>query len=175
MIVKFPSRAEFLCVAVSMTILGASILRPSSVLGAPEANGAVSPIRAVQILVGPFYKSSAQRQSCNALKGQLTSCPLTARLIKSLVLERRYEQTHASGGNGNIFCRCQNPPMRVIIKRVVPHGLTARVLTVWQWDTEAQNLTFVTRHTTRGWRIANEFCTANPARDMYHFPIGPCS
>jgi hypothetical protein len=172
---KFPSLAVILCVASGISILGASSLTSSSALAAPAANGAVSPRRAVQIMIGPFYKPSAQSPSCNALKGQLTSCPLTGRLIKSLVLERRYEQAHRSGGNGNIFCRCQNPPQRIAITRLIPNGLTVHVLTVWQWGAETQMLTFVTRHTTTGWRVANEFCTAKPARDMYHYPIRPCS
>jgi hypothetical protein len=167
--------SALLCVALATLLFGSSSLSLRPALAQRQASHPASPRQAVQMLIRPFHKPSAQNQTCNALKGQLTTCPLTGRLIKSLVLERRYEQTHASGGNGNIFCRCQNPPLRVIVKRAVLHGLTARVLTVWQWGAEAQNLTFVTRHTTTGWRVANEFCTAKPSRDMYHYPIGPCS
>jgi hypothetical protein len=128
----------------------------------------------VQTVIRPFYIRSAQNQACNAVEGKLSACPLTGRLRKSLALELQYEKRHFHGGTGNWFCRCQAAPQSVIILHVTPHGATPRVLTSWHWASQIQDLTFVTRRTADGWRIANEFCSAKPWKDMYHRPIGPC-
>jgi hypothetical protein len=147
---------------------------PSHAAAAPQSSGAASPRQAVQTVIRPFYQRSAENQACNAVEGKLSACPLTGRLRKSLALELQYEKRHFHGGTGNWFCRCQSAPRQVTINSVIRQGVTWRVFTTWHWDGITQKLTFIARHKSDGWRIANEFCTARPWRDMYHRPIGPC-
>lgn len=162
-------------------ILGAfpttsAIAAPSS---SPARVVAATPRAAVMTLIRPFFNRSAQAAACNGVTGKLAACPITPRLRVALARELQWERQHTRGGNGNVFCRCQNTPKRVVIAAVkAPYtngsGQFAEVRTVWYWGSGRINISWVTRHVAGGWQIDNNFCSGYPKKDLYHNPVGPC-
>lgn len=140
---------------------------------------AVTPRAAVMVLIRPFLARSRQTAACNGVTGNLAACPLTSRLRAALSRELHWERTHTRGGNGNVFCRCQNTPRRMVVTGVkAPYvnafGLFAEVDTVWYWGSGPVNISWVTRRVAGGWQIDNNFCSGDPKTDLYHIPVGPC-
>ena len=89
--------------------LGAAALTllPLPAAAAP-ASGTATPLQAVVTLLRPFYSGVAGNAlACNANRGQVLACPITARL------RYRLEHTIRFKENGNLVCRCQNPPRAV--------------------------------------------------------------
>ena len=81
-------------------------LAPAGVNATPTrlTTGTATPLRAVMALIAPFYNPAAGHNACNALTGRVGTCPVTPRLLY------RLEHPLRSKENGNLVCRCQNPP-----------------------------------------------------------------
>ena len=165
-----------------LLILGAlftsiSYLAPATARASAPGSGvhaaASTPKGAVLRITQPFVNRSAQSAACNAMMGKLVGCPMTQRLRAAVARELQWERAHP-GGNGNEFCRCQNPPRRIVISAVRHHGQTADVVTAWYWGARPVKISWVTRHTVAGWLVDNNYCTGYPKRDLYHIPVGPC-
>lgn len=160
---------------LGLLAIGVFGLAPASAGASSGHEAARTPSQAVLLVTRPFYDRSAQQALCNAVTGKIAACPLTPRLRAALARELQWERAHTRGGNGNAFCRCQNPPTRVDIRGVVAQPQSAQVATTWHWGARiAVNLTFVTRRASGGWQIDDELCAGRPRTNMYHNPIGPC-
>src|SRR5438128_10856083 len=83
--------------------------------------GTATPLRAVVALIAPFYNPAAGHNACNALTGRVGTCPVTPRLLYRLEHPMRFKE------NGNLVCRCQNPPRAVRWAQVDDNGFVAAV------------------------------------------------
>ena len=174
-------RAQLLILASLVLAIVSSV--PATVTASPLGMrphvAAATPRDAVQRVIQPFVDRSSPSAGCNALSGKLAACPITPRLRAAVSRELRWEIKHTHGGNGNEFCRCQNPPRRVTISAVkAPYvnasGRFVEVETVWSWGSRPMNLTWITRQVQGRWQVDNNFCSGYPNKDLYHIPVGPC-
>jgi hypothetical protein len=159
---------------VSMILPSHSVM-VSAAPGAAAQVTAQTPQQAVLRIIRPFYDQSAQHAACNPVTGKLAACPLTSRLRAAVARELQWERTHTKGGNGNVFCRCQNTPRRVVITGILRHPGKPEVTTVWYWGPGPVNINYVTVHVAGGWQIDNSYCAGyGPKTDLYHIPVRPC-
>jgi LPXTG-motif cell wall-anchored protein len=149
-------------------MLGAVLLLPVTAASAQTASGASMPEQAVTTLLEPFYNPAAGSNACNAVSGQLATCPITAGLRQRL---------EGATENGNIVSRSENPPRGVAITPVKSDGQTAHVATVWDYGASAgssYSITFIAVKQDGGWFVDDSFCSAEPSSSIYNPPTGPC-
>ena len=132
--------------------------------GGLHVAGATTPVQAVTILVTPF-SSSQHNKACNALEGKLAACPITQRLRQRLQTAKE---------NGNLICRCQNPPRWTRVWLYSRSGTTAHVEVMWDYGGTWYPMVFVTVMRHGGWLVDDQYCTARPSTTVYHTPAGPC-
>jgi hypothetical protein len=164
-------------IAVLATLaLSAFAVRPSPVRAATPNHAAVSPTRAVKTVLRSFSRAAPRNLACNTLQGKLAACPVTNRLRATIARELAWERKNTLGGNGNPFCRCQNPPRTITISHVALRGRTALVTTLLSWGAGIDmSLTFMVRQVAGGWLVDDSMCTGKSQSDLYHIPIGPCA
>jgi hypothetical protein len=151
--------------------LGAVAVAALPIWAAPAVTqGTATPLRAVLVLVRPFSTPDAAQGACNALTGQVASCPVTPRL--------RYRLQHPvrQRENGNLVCRCQNPPRRVRAAQTDRNPFVAHVDTRWVYGASlAYTITFVVARQDDGWRVDDAYCAGRPQTSVYNPPAGPCA
>jgi hypothetical protein len=141
-----------------------------TVRAAPAAvPGTATPLQAVITLVRPFLSPGPGTNACNALTGRIRSCPISARL--------RYRLQHYQRGeNGNLVCRCQNPPRALHWTQTDTNGFVAHVSTRWLYGaSSAYTITFVVGREEDGWRVDDAYCGGRPQTSVYNPPTGPCA
>jgi hypothetical protein len=152
--------------------LGAVVLTllPLPAAAAP-AFGTATPLQAVVTLLRPFYSGVAGNAlACNALRGQVLACPITARLRYRLEHPIRFKE------NGNLVCRCQNPPRAVRWMQTDNNGFVAHVNVRWMYlATNSYTSTFVVARQDDGWRVDDAYCAGRPQTSIYNPPTGPCA
>ena len=145
-------------------------LFPGVALAAPAAvTGTATPLQAVITLVRPFITPGPFSGACNALSGRVLACPITARL--------RYRWQHSLRvENGNLVCRCQNPPRAIRWNLTDNNGFVAHVSTRWVYGaTNSYTITFVVGREDDGWRVDDTYCAGHPQTSVYNPPTGPCA
>lgn len=130
-----------------------------------HAATATTPVHAVTTLVKPFTGSQYNNAACNPLKGKLAACPITQRLLQRLQTAKE---------NGNLICRCQNPPRWTRVWLYSRSGTTAHVEVMWDYGGTWYPMVFVTVMRHGGWLVDDQYCTARPSTTVYHTPAGPC-
>jgi hypothetical protein len=116
------TRSRAFAIALSALALYLN-LAPAGVNAAPTMPpmGTATPLRAVVALIAPFDNPAAGHNACNALSGQVRTCPITPRLPYRLEHPIRFKV------NGNLVCRCQNPPRAVRWAQTDSNGFVAHV------------------------------------------------
>jgi hypothetical protein len=128
------------------------------------AAGTATPLQAVLALVPPFSTQGPALGTCNALGGQVAACPVTARLRYRLQHPVRPQE------NGNLICRCQNPPRGMRVARTDRNPFVAHVNTRWVFGaSRAYTITFVVARQDAGWRVGNTYCSI-PQRELQWRP-----
>ncbi len=153
--------------ALSLVCAALAALAPGAT-AAPSVAGAATPAQAVSALLKPFYTPGPAGGACNALSGQVAGCPITLRL--------RYRLQHYQRGeNGNLICRCQNPPRIVRWTQKDNNGFVAHVTTTWIYGASSTYaLVFIVARQDDGWRVDDSACAGRPATSVYTPPTGPC-
>jgi hypothetical protein len=159
-------------IPVGMLGAAALTLLPLPAAAAP-ASGTATPLQAVVTLLRPFYSGMAGNAlACNALSGRVLACPITPRLLYRLEHPMRFKE------NGNLVCRCQNPPLHVSWVQTDNNGFVAHVKTGWVYAAGARpmyTITFVVARQDDGWRVDDAYCLARPQTSIYNPPTGPCA
>lgn len=155
------TRSVFLTAVLTALPLAA----PSSRAASGHATMAATPVQAVTVLVRPFSGSRYNNAACNALKGRLADCPITPRLRQRL---------RTANENGNLVCRCQNPPRWMRAWLYSRRGSTAQVEVMWDYGATWYPMVFITVLRQGGWLVDDQYCTARPSTTIYHVPAGPC-
>ncbi|MBV9278944.1 MAG: hypothetical protein JOZ41_02585 [Chloroflexi bacterium] len=127
------------------------------------AAGAATPVKAVSQLLAGF--TMHRNAACNPVVGRLAACPITPRL--------RARVQHARE-NGNILCRCQNPPTSVGISLADNNGRVAHVNSRWSYAANSFVMVWVVLHQAGGWLVDDSYCAGRPATTIYKKPAGPC-
>lgn len=151
-----------------LAILALGFLPFGVTAATPAPVVASTPVRAVQTLLMPFYAPAAQHNSCQALIGHDATCPVSARLLYRLQNPLTYRE------NGNLICRCQNPPRAVHFKQIDGNGYIAHISTQWDYGTSSYSIIFVAAHQNGGWAVDDSYCSGHPATSLYQPPTGPC-
>jgi hypothetical protein len=121
-------------------------------------------------LIAPLYNPAAGHNACNALTGRVGTCPITPRLLYRLEHPIRFKE------NGNLVCRCQNPPRAVRWAQVDDNGFVAHVNVRWMYlAANSYTITFVVARQDDGWRVDDAYCAGNPTTSIYEPPTGPCA
>jgi hypothetical protein len=165
------TRSRALVIALSVLALSLS-LAPAGVTAAPTMppKGTATPLRAVVALIAPFSNPAAGHNACNALTGRVATCPITPRLLYRLEHPIRFKE------NGNLICRCQNPPRAVRWMQTDNNGFLAHVNVHWMYlATNSYTVTFVVAHQDDGWRVDDAYCAGDPTTSIYEPPTGPCA
>lgn len=133
-----------------------------------SAAAAPTPVQAVTTLLAPFARPGGSHGACDALTGHVLACPITARLRFRL---RQYRQ----GENGNLVCRCQNPPRGIRWVQTGNNGFVARVDTRWLYGASTSyTITFVVAREDDGWHVDDAYCARRLQTSIYNPPAGPC-
>lgn len=152
-----------------LSLPAAPTLASGTVIPAP-ASGAGTPLQAVLALVRPFSTPGTTQGACDALGGQVAACPVTPRLRYRLQHPVRYQE------NGNLVCRCQNPPRSVRSTQRDRNPFVAHVDTRWVYGaSRAYTITFVVARQDDGWRVDDAYCAGRPQSSIYNPPAGPCA
>src|ERR687884_1429007 len=165
------TRSRAFAIALSALALCLS-LAPAGVTAAPTMlpMGTATPLRAVVALIAPFSNPVAGHNACNALTGRVGTCPITPRLLYRLEHPIRFKE------NGNLVCRCQNPPRAVRWAQVDDNGFVAHVNVRWMYlATNSYTMTFVVARQDDGWRVDDAYCAGNLTTSIYEPPTGPCA
>jgi hypothetical protein len=121
-------------------------------------------------LIAPFSNPAAGPNACNALTGRVGTCPITPRLLYRLAHPIRFKE------NGNLVCRCQNPPRAVRWMQTDNNGFVAHVNVRWMYlATNSYTVTFVVARQDDGWRVDDAYCAGDPTTSIYEPPTGPCA
>jgi hypothetical protein len=121
-------------------------------------------------LIAPFYNPAAGHNACNALTGRVRTCPITPRLLYRLEHPMRFKE------NGNLVCRCQNPPRAVRWAQVDDNGFVAQVNVRWMYlAANSYTMSFVVARQNDGWRVDDAYCAGDPKTSIYEPPAGPCA
>jgi hypothetical protein len=146
--------------AITLSALALCLnLAPAGVNAAPTrlTTGTATPLRAVMALIAPFYSPAAGHNACNALTGRGGTCPVTPRLLYRLEHPMRFKE------NGNLVCRCQNPPRSVRWAQVDDNGFVAHVNVRWVYlAANSYTITFVVARQDDGWRVDDASCAGDP-------------
>lgn len=156
----------------SLTLAAAVIGLALGVAGSSSASAsaasATTPIAAVIAVFGSFAGAPA-RVNCDPVSGKVASCPITARL--------RYRLERANE-NGNILCRCQNPPRTIHWALQDANPFVAHVATRWYYGPTtgrpAYTLIVTIAREADGWKVDDSICAGRPTTSIYQPPAGPC-
>jgi hypothetical protein len=96
--------------------------------------------------------------------------------IEILSVRLRYRLQHYHRGeNGNLVCRCQNPPRALRWRQTDTNGFVAHVSTQWLYAAStAYTITFVVGREEDGWRVDHAYC-GHPQASIYNPLTGPCA
>lgn len=157
-----------LVLAAAVIGLALGVAGSSSAPASAASAGGATPIAAVVAVFGAFSGAPAQA-NCAPVSGRVAGCPITARL--------RYRLEHASE-NGNILCRCQNPPRTIRWALQDANPFVAHVATRWYYGPTtgrpAYTLIVTVAREADGWKVDESTCAGRPATSIYQPPAGPC-
>lgn len=137
---------------------------------AARASSPVAAVRAVD-------STSLPRTGCNPITGKLAACPITDHLRAQLKRDLQWQRVHTRGGNGNAFCRCQNPPRSANYRLMSKTPTRALVQTVQHYGADTFALTWVVLKGNAGWLVEDNYCSGRPGTSLYskqQLSPGPC-
>lgn len=153
-------RSIFLLCLLTLS-LSVTATPPGPVHASSSAAPASTPRQAVSILLASVTRRV--HGSCHPFSGTaspastVATCPITPRMRHALL--------HPAGP-GNLLCRCQNPPRRIVIlgtmtlNRVYVEGY-------FDYGPNSFVITYVVVHRPRGWLVDDMFCLRHPETSVY--------
>ncbi|GAC1522971.1 MAG: hypothetical protein NVS2B16_31050 [Chloroflexota bacterium] len=133
----------------------------SPVQAATERVAATTALRAVRVVVHPYFVAGYNFSNCTRRSPRLypsLTCPETARLRRRLESRRPIE--------GLPFCRCESGPKTVRVWQISNDGRVALVNAYWNLGPGSFTGTFVVRW-NNGWLVDDEYCAGRPATTIY--------